>query len=134
MPLETFMERVLEDNYFEDVDALRTFVRYAESWSIFERMHRLAVIYPSAVMKPNQEGNLVAQQFNGLFTLTISPLKDEEEAEAVKQMTAILPCTMLTLLGSSGRSLKVIVRACRPDGSVPQTEEEMEVFCKQVYG
>ena len=83
MPLETFMERVLEDNYFEDVDALRTFVRYAESWSIFERMHRLAVIYPSAVMKPNQEGNLVAQQFNGLFTLTISPLKDDDRHPAL---------------------------------------------------
>ena len=133
VPFESFMERVLEDNYFEDVDALRTFVRYAESWSIFERMHRLPVVYPSAVMKTNKEGNLIAQQFNGLFTLTISPLKDEEEAEAVKRMTAILPSTMLSLLGSSGRSLKVIVRACRPDGSLPQTEEGMEAFCKQVY-
>lgn len=133
VPFESFMERVQEDNYFEDVDALRTFVRYAESWSIFERMHRLPVIYPSAVMKTNKEGNLIAQQFNGLFTLTISPLKDEEEAEAVKRMTAILPSTMLSLLGSSGRSLKVIVRACRPDGSLPQTEEGMEAFCKQVY-
>ena len=133
LPFENFMEQVLEDNYFEDVDALRSFVRHAESWSIFERMHRLAVVYPSAVMKTNQEGNLVARQFNGLFTLSVSPVKDEEEAEVLKRMTAILPCTMLSLLGSSGRSLKVIVRACRPDGSLPQTEEEMEVFCKQVY-
>ena len=29
VPLETLRERVLEDNYFEDVDALRTFVRQA---------------------------------------------------------------------------------------------------------
>lgn len=133
LPFENFMEQVLEDNYFEDVDALRRLVRHAESWSIFERMHRLAVVYPSAVMKPNQEGNLVARQFNGLFTLSVSPVKDEEEAEVLKRMTAILPCTMLSLLGSSGRSLKVIVRACRPDGSLPQTEEEMVSFCKQAY-
>lgn len=56
LPFENFMEQVLEDNYFEDVDALRTFVRHAESWSIFERMHRLAVVYPSAVMKTNTGG------------------------------------------------------------------------------
>lgn len=133
VPLEDFLEKVKEDNKTEDVKALRSFVRYAESWSSFDKMHKLPVVYPSAEMKASDDGTLLAQRFNGLFTLTLSPLRDEEEVETVKRMAAVLPCTMLTLLGSSGRSLKIIVKACRPDGSLPQTEEEMEAFCQQTY-
>ena len=133
VPLENLLERLQKDNKAEDVEALRSFVRYAESWSIFDKMHKLPVVYPSAEMKFSEGGTLLTQRFNGLLTLTLAPLRDEEEVEAVKRMVAILPCTMLTLLGSSGRSLKIIVKACRPDGSLPQTEEEMEAFCQQAY-
>lgn len=132
VPLEDLLDKVKEDNKTEDVGALRSFVRYAESWSSFEKMHKLPVVYPSAEMKMD-DGSLLPQRFNGLFTLTLSPLRDEEEVETVKRMAAVLPCTMLALLGSSGRSLKIMVKASRPDGSLPQTEEEMEAFCQQTY-
>jgi len=131
--VEDLLEKVKEDNKTEDVEALRSFVHYAESWSSFDKMHKLPVVYPSAEMKVSDDGTLLPQRFNGLFTLTLSPLRDEEEVEDVKRMAAVLPCTMLTLLGSSGRSLKIMVKACRPDGSLPQTEEEMEAFCQQAY-
>jgi hypothetical protein len=29
--------------------------------------------------------------------------------------------------------VKIIVKTCRPDGSLPQTEEEMEAYCQQLY-
>lgn len=131
--VEDLLEKVKEDNKTEDVEALRSFVHYAESWSSFDKMHKLPVVYPSAEMKVSDDGTLLPQRFNGLFTLTLSPLRDEEEVEAVKRIAAVLPCTMLALLGSSGRSLKIMVKVCRPDGSLPQTEEEMEAFCQQAY-
>ena len=131
--MENLSELIQDGDQYEDVEELRSFVRHAESWSVFDKMHRLPVVYPTVVMKSNKERGPVPERFNGLFTLTVSPVKDQEEADAVKRMAAILPCTMATWRGSSGRTLKIIAKACRPDGTLPRTEDEMEAFCQQVY-
>ena len=133
VPFEQLVKKMQEDNRYEDVEHLRYFVRTAESYSRFERMHRLTYIYPSVEMKSTEAGTLEIQKFNGLVTLTVSTVRDSKEADEVKRMAAIMPFTLAALLGSSGRTVKIVVRVCRPDGSLPQTEDEMDAFCQQVY-
>ena len=130
---ELLIKKMQEDNRYEDMEHLRYFVRTAESYSKFERMHRLAYIYPSVEMKTTDAGTLEIQKFNGLVTLTVSTVRDTKEADEVKRMAAVMPFTLAALLGSSGRTVKIVVKVCRPDGSLPQTEDEMDVFCQQVY-
>ena len=96
-------------------------------------MHRLPVVFPSAEVKADKAGNLMMRSFNGLIVLTIGVLNSMEEADSVKRMVAMLPMTVLAVWGSSGRTVKVVVRVRRPDGTLPQTEDEAVRFCRQAY-
>ena len=125
------MKDVADDATFETVDMLRTFMRYATSYSSFKYMHRLPFILPAAAMKADKGGNLVVVHNNGLITLSVGPFHDYDEAEAMKRHAAALPMTVAAVLGSSGKTVKIIVSVSRPDGIVPQGEAEAEHLLQQ---
>lgn len=136
LKLHSFSETVnaiTGDDYQEEIMWLRDFCRDAHKYATFKYMHRLPVICPSAEMRADKEGNLVMQQFNGLLTLDIGTVNSQKEANSVKRMAAMLPMTVLAAWGSSGRTVKVVVRVSRPDGSLPQTEAEATRLCQQAY-
>ena len=127
------VEAVKDGNFEEDIEALRDFCRWSDEYATFKYMYRLPVVCPSAEMKADKDGNLVMQRFNGLLTLTIGTLGSQEEADGVKRMASMLPMTMLAVCGSSGRTVKVVVRISRPDGTLPQTDDEAVRLCQQAY-
>ena len=133
MKAEVLIKKMQADNRYSDIEHLRDYVMYAASYTTYANLHRLPYVYPSAEMRQTAEGLLTTKAFTGLLTLTVEKLRERNEAEEVKRMAAILPCTFAALNGSSLRSVKIIVKTCRPDGSLPQTEEEMEAYCQQVY-
>lgn len=112
---------------------LHDFCRRNYRYGTFKYMHRLPVVFPSAEVKADKAGNLMMRSFNGLIVLTIGVLNSMEEADSVKRMVAMLPMTVLAVWGSSGRTVKVVVRVRRPDGTLPQTEDEAVRFCRQAY-
>ena len=99
----------------------------------YEEILRLPTVYPAAQLNLDKDGNKVLNRFNGLLTLTVEPLRDVEEAEMVKELAAMLPTTVAAFRGSSGRTVKIIIAAKRPDGSLPIDEEAAEAFCRQAY-
>ena len=125
------MKSVADDATFQTVDMLRTFMRYATSYSSFKYMYRLPYILPAAAMKADKGGNLVVVHNNGLITLSVGPFNDFDEAEAMKRHAAALPMTVAAVLGSSGKTVKIIVSVSRPDGIVPQGEAEAEQLLQQ---
>ena len=125
------IKSVADDATFQTVDMLRTFMRYATSYSSFKYMHRLPYILPAAAMKADKGGNLVVVHNNGLITLSVGPFNDFDEAEAMKRHAAALPMTVAAVLGSSGKTVKIIVSVSRPDGIVPQGEAEAEQLLQQ---
>lgn len=131
VPMETMIQTVMSNQVADDVEDLRQFVKWAESWKEYDWMYRLPFVYPSVEIEKDKEGILKTHRFTGLLTLSVSTLQDQEEAEEVKRIAAILPCTMAALLGSSGQTVKIIVRISRPNGSLPEGEDEMEQFCRQ---
>jgi len=133
LPLTDVLQDITGDNYQEKVEWLRDFCQQDYNYVNFRYMHRLPIVVPSAEMKADKEGNLVMRQFNGLLTLTIGNLTDSDEADGVKRMVAMMPTTVLAVMGSSGKTVKVVVRISRPDGTLPQTEDEATRLCRQAY-
>ncbi len=117
--------------YVEVVENLRTFLNHADEYLRFSNMHRLPVILPSAEMKQDRNGLLVMTRFNGLLTLSVTGLCDNEEARRLKQLVAVLPSTLFACVGSSGKTLKIVVAVSRPNGQLPQSEDEAERLCQQ---
>ena len=128
MKAEVLMKKMQADNRYSDIEHLRDYVMYAASYTTYANLHRLPYVYPSAEMRQTAEGTLTTKAFTGLLTLTVETLRERNEAEEVKRMAAILPCTFAALNGSSLRSVKIIVKTCRPDGSLQYSREVYIVF------
>ena len=107
--MDELMKTISNGLYCKEIDQLNDFIYVADSVSRFKGMHRLPVVYPSAEMKTDNEGNNMMTRFNGLLTLTVGCLHDKQEAEAVKQAAAILPSTLAVVLGCSGKSIKILL-------------------------
>ena len=132
-PFSETVRLLADDKYLEDIEMLRDFCQWSHQYASFKNMHRLPVICPSAGLKADRDGNLLMRDFNGLLTLTIGTIDDRDEAANVKRMMAMLPMTVLAVMGSSSRTVKVVVRVSRPDGTLPQTEDEAVRLCRQAY-
>ena len=96
--VDDLLQAVRGNDYRDTVDRLRRFCQYALDVSTFPYMHRLPVVCPSAELKADADGNLTMLRFNGLITLTVGPLRDEDEAEEVKRMAATLPMTVMAVV------------------------------------
>ena len=129
--LKETAQRIGGDDHQEEMEWLREFCRMNYTYATFKYMHRLPVVCPSAEMKADKDGNLVMHAFNGLMVLTIGTVNSQEEADSVKRMVAMLPMTVMAVWGSSGRTVKVVVRIGRPDGTLPQTEDAARRLCQQ---
>lgn len=71
--------------------------------------------------------------YNGIVELTVGPLSGMAEVDLVKKKAAELPQTMFAYKGSSGYSVKIWTCFTRPDGTLPQTREEAEIFHAHAY-
>ena len=71
--------------------------------------------------------------YNGLVLLSVGQLTGAEETELVKRLARMHPSTYAAFVGSSGRSVKIIVRVCDTKGKLPQTEGEAQTFHRQAY-
>ena len=128
---EECVKDLREGKYADEVRNLHDFLYNADEYMHFKNMHRLPMVCPSAEMRQNSDGLLEMVRFNGLLTLSVAGLHDKEEAERLKQMAAILPSTCLACIGSSGKTLKIVVAISNADGIMPRTEAEAERLCRQ---
>lgn len=131
--LDDLLQYITGERYEEYATSLRDFCSWSTNYSSFRHMHKLPVVCPSAELKADKDGNLLIRRFNGLLTLTIGKLNKRDEAESVKRLAAMLPMTVLAVWGSSGQTVKVVVRISRPDGKLPKTEDDAIRLCKQAY-
>lgn len=80
------------------------------------------------------QGNAeVMKAYNGTVLLQINSLVSIDEAVAVRKLVSDFPQTLAAFIGSSGKSVKFLVRFIRPDGSLPRLIEEIKLFHKHAY-
>ena len=95
-----------------------------------ESMHR---IYTSACLKKSDNGALVVKGYTDMLLLTTSAILEEDRLAQLKQITKVLPFTLATFIGSSGQTLKIIVRVTLPDLARRENEAWMEQFYRNAY-
>ena len=95
-----------------------------------ESMHR---IYTSACLKKSDNGALVVKDYSDMLLLTTSAILEEDRLAQLKQITKVLPFTLATFIGSSGQTLKIIVRVTLPDLARRENEAWMEQFYRNAY-
>ena len=130
--IDLLIEKMKRETKLHPVSELRQalhFVLPDEPCSLTSKLPR--VIPAAAFGRVN--GVRQMKTYNGIVELTVGPLAGKTEVEIVKQKAAELPQTMLAFMGASGKSVKIWTCFTRPDGTLPQTAEEAEVFQAHAY-
>lgn len=128
LTIDNLIERIKYDTKQQTIDELRRFIgmNSCEQHDQFWNMHRLPRIYPAAELGKNRDGGYSMKRFNGIVLLDVNHLTKKEEVQLVKQRAGCLPTTMAAFTGASGRSVKILIPAVRPNGRLPQNEDEGE--------
>ena len=67
--------------------------------------------------------------YRGVLVLTL-PVADNVSWQQLRKSVTLLPQTLLAFRGSSGHTLKVVCRATRPDGTLPEASSDIRLFCQ----
>ena len=140
--LEKLIDRIKTDTKQGSVGQLRRQLPMIVSngWT-FKDMHLLPRICPAVELARETNGDLTMKTWNGLVLLTVGNLQDREQTEQAKAMAMGMPSTVAAFAGSSGKTVKLLVRITPQNGQVPTTEEEADAlyaagyqYAVQVYG
>lgn len=88
---------------------------------------KVAVICPAAEYV-RKDGGMLLRRFNGVVLLDVQDVYSAEAAARVKQAAAQLPMTLAAFVGSSGMSVKLLVRYWPEDDVLPPTLEDLEAL------
>lgn len=69
----------------------------------------------------------VGDDYGGVLVLTL-PVAENVSWQQLRKSLTLLPQTLLLFRGSSGRTLKVVCRASRPDGTLPASDTDSRLF------
>lgn len=81
----------------------------------------------------NRKHQRVRKAYTGMVLLEVNNLTSYDEAVAIRQGAGLMPQTLLTFVGASGRSVKIICRGELFDGGVPEEEEDVLKFHLNLY-
>ena len=132
--IEKLMTRMQTATKQQTVQSLRRHLPMLVSlgWH-FKDMHLLPRIYPAVELTKTSNGDLTFKNWNGLVLLTIGGVDDREKAEQVKAAAMGLPSTLAAFRGSSGKTVKLLVRIIAANGQEPTTEEEADALYRAGY-
>ena len=132
--IEKLITRIQTDTKQQTVQDLRRHLPLLTSlgWD-FKDMHLLPRVYPAVELIKDPSGDLTFKHWNGVVLLTIGGLEDRETAEQVKAAAMGLPSTLAAFRGSSGKTVKLLVRVVASNGQEPTTEEEADALYQRGY-
>ncbi len=124
---------LIRDGYKEkQVAALREELRYTIPGVSVKEANRLPVVYFCSTVK-KQDGTFVRDQYNGLVLLKINNLANCNEAKNIRRQAAGSLQTMAAFIGSSGKSVKIIIPFMLSDHTVPQNDTLIRFFHARAY-
>ena len=109
--IETLMERMKTDI---GKDAIATFRRQLPmianlGWE-YKDMHLLPRVCATCELAKKANSDLEFGKWNGLVLLTLGAFNDNEQIEQVKALAMGMPSTLAAFAGSSGKTVKLLVR------------------------
>ena len=115
------------ENSRKPVTTLRQNIPYLTPGIKSLAAEKIPVVLFGVTLKRDDERIGVAT-YAGLVLLSIGNLIDYAEAAAIRDRAAGFPQTLASFVGSSGRSVKIVVPFTLSDGSLPKTERHMRLF------
>ena len=140
MELSEAVQAIQGQAYEAQCRELRKVYPYMEVRQIFDTMD--GVLYPYVKDLPkvcftsfmeNRNKQRVTRAYNGLALLEVNNLAGIEEAKAVSKGASRIPYTLITFVGASGRSVKMVCRGELFEGGLPTTEEDIARFHTNLY-
>ena len=128
MPFERLLESIRDERREALVGGLRRQLPIMQGFGgEYEKMHLLARVYPAVELQRDSESEEVRYcGWNGVVLLTVTWLQGEQACADAKRRAASLPMTLAAVTGSSGRTVKVLVRIAPADCYEPQNEESAQ--------
>lgn len=130
--LETVLENMKTETKTCPVSALRRTLKFSGGSGHVTAVDKLPRILFSVELGKSKEIS-VMKAYHGLVLLSVKGFTGVEEAARLRDKLSGLPQTMIAFVGSSGRSVKILVPFLRPDGSLPVTVEEAGFFHAHAY-
>lgn len=95
-------------------------------------MDKIPVLLFAATFR-KKENALTFVSYNGLVLIEVNRLADDREVSRVKQLASQAPQTLAAFVGSSGKSVKIVVPFVLPNGSLPRDKELAGFFHAMAY-
>ena len=132
--IEACMDKLKRETKEQYITQLRQALPYLEgNRGHFIHIERIPRIYPVVEYRRTSDNNRAFKSYNGIVQIEVNRLSGRSEAEHVKERAALLPQTLASFIGASGKSVKIWIRFSLPDGSLPKTEEQATVFHAHAY-
>lgn len=126
--LSTVLQSLQTETKTQPVTNVRQLLPYAQPGVAYDYTQKLPMLHFAAAFRRSKEGGQVMTAYNGLLLLEVNHLAGPFEVDKVKERVRELPQTFLAFVGSSNRSVKIVVRFTRPDDTLPTTREEAVLF------
>jgi hypothetical protein len=141
--LETLVESIRSCQYTTQVNQLRriyplTIGKRAADGSLtvwLNEVKDLPRICFALVMSTHHKNRLV-KDYTGLVLLEVNNLTGQDEAAAIRRAAAEMPQTLLTFVGASGQSVKIVCRGelfPKEEQRLPNDEESTRLFHQNLY-
>ena len=125
------LETLLDNIKNEGKECLVTTMRHSlQSCGDTERniyAKKLPQLLFAAGFKKDSETQ-VMKQYNGLVLLEVNNLSGMDEAASIRHIASGFPQTKAAFIGSTGKTVKILVPFTLPDGTLPHTYREAELF------
>lgn len=99
----------------------------------YKDMHQMPRVCATSELTRTADGELEFKKWNGLVLLTIGSLDDSSQIEQAKALAMGMPSTLAAFAGSSGKTVKLLVRIAPKDQPMPETEAEVDRLCEAGY-
>lgn len=132
MEVDKLIEKIKVETKAQPISEFRDALRYMLPGHSCQLTEKLPKIIPAATFG-RIDGVKRMKSYNGIVELSVGPLTGSAEVALVKRKAAELPQTRVAFMGSSGKSVKIWACFTRPDGTLPQTEEEASCFHANAY-
>lgn len=130
--MSDLMEVIKHEAKGEPVSVMRHYLKYGVRGKDDKYVKNVPAVLFGASFK-KEDGAQVLHLYNGLVLLEVNRLMNLAEAEKVRDEAAGSLMTLAAFVGSGGKSVKIVVPFTLPDGKLPQTEKEAELFHAHAY-
>lgn len=125
MSVSEFHQLLTSEKYVRHVRALRAIVGTGINMGTGD--------IPEADRLPEVHVAVGASGYSGLLMLSLTITDRTPPLETMRHIVDILPQTIMSFIGSSGRTLKVLTSVSLPDGTLPTDTHEAELLHQHAW-